>query len=98
MSKLHRAAKNGDIEKVCKLLDKGEDLEERDNWGMTPLQAAAMKGQTEIVKVLLSKGADVNAKVTDVMSPVHGKTPLDFAADGDHASTTELLRQHGGVE
>jgi ankyrin repeat protein len=91
MSKLHRAAKNGDIEKVCKLLDKGEDLEERDNWGMTPLQAAAMK-------VLLSKGADVNAKVTDVMSPVHGKTPLDFAADGDHASTTELLRQHGGVE
>lgn len=44
------------------IIEKGADINSRDNVGATPLHIAAWNGQTELVKMLVSKGADVNAK------------------------------------
>src|SRR5581483_5057182 len=46
------------------LLEKGADIEARDEQGQTPLIRAAADAQTGIVKLLLEKGADIEAKDT----------------------------------
>src|ERR1044071_1884212 len=59
---LIEAAKQGDTDKVRKLLGKGADVNAKDLNGRTALMEAALWRRTETVKVLLDKGADVNAK------------------------------------
>lgn len=50
-------------EKILKLLiDKGADINVRNNMGMTPLMHYALKGEERFVKILLEHGADINAK------------------------------------
>jgi ankyrin repeat protein len=68
---LMSAAMNGltDVAKV--LLDKGADVNIKDNYGGTALEYAALYGYADIVKLLLEKGANVNEKYSD------GETILD---------------------
>ncbi|SVA93070.1 uncharacterized protein METZ01_LOCUS145924, partial [marine metagenome] len=70
---IHRAAAKGDLAGVQAELDKGADVNAKNDDGATPLHHAAEKGHKEIVELLINKGADVNAKNLD------GKTPLDAA-------------------
>ncbi len=56
------AAKEGDLNKVRKLLDKGANVDTKDKYGHTPVILASMKNYPEIVKVLLEAGVDINAK------------------------------------
>ncbi|MCJ7663890.1 MAG: ankyrin repeat domain-containing protein, partial [Desulfobacterales bacterium] len=65
------AAMNGltDVAKV--LLDKGADVNIKDNYGGTALEYAALFGNADIVKLLLEKGANINEKYSN------GKTILD---------------------
>lgn len=50
-------------EKILKLLiDKGADINARNNMGMTPLMHYALKGEERFVKILLEHGADINAR------------------------------------
>ena len=51
------AAYNGDTTVVQQLLEKGANIEAKDNDGDTALKAAERKGNTEIVKLLREKGA-----------------------------------------
>jgi len=44
------------------LLEKGANIEAKDNDGDTALINAAIKGETEMVKLLLEKGANIEAK------------------------------------
>ena len=62
---LRDAAKVGDVALVSRLLDKGSDIESKDNTGETALIWAARQGQTEVVKLLLDRGADIEAKNED---------------------------------
>jgi len=43
------------------LIEKGADVNARDNNGSTPLIAAAFKGRSGIAQLLIDKGADVKA-------------------------------------
>ena len=75
---LHRAAKNGDVEQLKKLLNiKGIDVNiqstSSDNFkGATALLFAARNNKVDCVKLLLSvKDIDVNKKKEDGLSPIH---------------------------
>ena len=60
------------------LLEKGADVESKDDDGQTPLSRAAMYGHSyeAVVKLLLEKGADVESK-----DRYYGRTPLSRAAE-----------------
>lgn len=74
---LHAAAENGNVEMTGILLDRGFDVNARDNWGETPLHNAISRDYLDIAKMLIEKGADINAVST--VKDTTGKTPLHYA-------------------
>jgi len=90
LTPLHRAAYYGLKEIVELLLDKGADVNAKEEVGWTPLHYAAAMSHKAIAELLLDKGADVNAKDDG------GDTPLDVAMLGNDKETAELIRKHGG--
>ena len=75
---------------MTKDLSAGEDVNEKDENGGTPLQVATYEGHKETVELLIANGADVNAKAGG------GSTPLDWAISQFQTKTADLLRKHGG--
>ncbi|MDX2154489.1 MAG: ankyrin repeat domain-containing protein [Bryobacteraceae bacterium] len=70
------AARNGDLEQVRALVEKGANIETKTRHGITPLYFAAKNGHEAVVTYLISKGA--NADVTDTfygMSAVSSAMP-----------------------
>lgn len=59
---LHRAALDGDTEKVAKLLSSGVNPDIRGVLECTPLMGAAMFGHLDVVKQLVEAGADIEAR------------------------------------
>jgi ankyrin repeat protein len=90
METLHIMCSKGDIWYVKRHLDKGSDVNAKDENGVTPLHYAAEGGYNEIVELLIDKGANVNAK------DFENKTPLDEAINYKHTEVANLLRKHGG--
>ena len=86
---LHDAAGNGDTVKVRQLLEKGTDVNAKDDKQWTPLHLAASHGHYEIAKLLIEKGADVNTRGNGEMTPLHG------AAYWGHTAVAELLIEKG---
>ncbi|RWA09407.1 hypothetical protein EKO27_g5694 [Xylaria grammica] len=69
------------------LLEKGPDLESKDNeYGQTPLLWAARNGHEAVVKLLVEKGADLDSK-----DDLFGRTPLLWAAENGHKAIVRLL-------
>jgi ankyrin repeat protein len=86
---LHCAVFNGHMEIVNLLLEKGADVNLKDNFGTTPLKSAALNGHMRIVKLLLEKGADVN------LTDKYDKTPLHWAVFNGHMEIVNLLLEKG---
>ena len=86
---LHKAIRDGQIQFVEYLMKSGSQIEEKDNFQMTPLHCAAQFGHIEIVKVLLEKGAQMEAKNKE------GNTPLHEAADNCHLEVVKFLIEWG---
>ena len=80
---LMMATAGGVIELVRALLEKGAQIDARDNHGYTALFKAA---KPEIVRLLIDKGSDVNGRSND------GVTPLMQARTNQ---TAQLLLEHG---
>lgn len=83
------AANQGDTNGVVLLLDKGADVNAKNNYGDTLLMQVATTGHTNTVELLLDKGADINAKDS------FGKTALMSAARFGNVEIIKLLLDKG---
>ena len=73
------------------LIDKGADVNAKDNWDWTPLHSAVYKDK-EMVDLLITRGANVDAK------DGAARTPLWYAEKNGHTEIVNLLRKHGAKE
>ncbi|CAG9771297.1 unnamed protein product [Ceutorhynchus assimilis] len=86
---LVRAAAQGNLETVSRLIEAApRNVNARSN-GKTALQVAAHQGHASVVKYLLRAGASVNASDTD------GDTCLHYAAFGNQPEVLDLLIKSG---
>jgi len=83
------AAGNGDVATVQQLLDKGANIEAKENNGYTALMWAAEHGYVEAVKLLLDKGANIEAK------DQYGNTALVEAVEENKEEVVKLLLSKG---
>lgn len=61
----------GKYKAACWLIDKGTDVNARDEFGDTPLHNACQGGRIQLVNLLISNGADVNAVNHKPQTPLH---------------------------
>ncbi|MBV9307180.1 MAG: ankyrin repeat domain-containing protein, partial [Acidobacteriaceae bacterium] len=78
---LHAAAAGGKTDLVQVLLQRGADVNARQEGGWTALHAAAQAGNRPMVETLIAGGADLQARAAN------NQSPLDLA----------LLKRHGEI-
>ncbi len=90
-AEIHRAVKNGDIDKLRSILsqEKHSAANSRIQGGITPLHIAAAMNQTQAIKILLIHGADINARTQN------GFTALHLASSRNYANAVEFLLEYG---
>jgi pectate lyase len=89
---LQEAAAIGDLELIKSLVEKGDDVNGReDAFFKTPLHRAAISGRKDVVEFLLVKGADINARAGagGLVSALH------YAVENGHTQVTEILVSKG---
>jgi cytohesin len=87
---LQEAASVGDVDLVRSLIEKGVEIDGReDGFFKTALHRAAIEGHRSIVELLLAKGADVEARSSGCA------TALYYAAEKGHKEIAELLISKG---
>ncbi|RKK64664.1 hypothetical protein BFJ63_vAg17296 [Fusarium oxysporum f. sp. narcissi] len=64
-------------------------VDERDDFGRTPLWLAAEGGHEAVVRLLLEKGAAIDSKDSS------GRTPLSRATEGGYEAVVRLLESYG---
>ena len=74
---------------VQKMLDSGEDANEIDEYGFTPLIETAIANNTEMANLLIAHNAKVNEP------DVTGNTALHWAAENNNIALARLLLEHG---
>lgn len=82
------ALKFKDAEVVKSFIEKGVDIEAKNEHGWTPLIIVCILGHTEKVKLLLEAGVDINVKNSI------GQTPLDIAEERCCMDIVDLLKNH----
>jgi ankyrin repeat protein len=86
---LLQSAENNYIKGVKIALDKGADINYKDNIGWTALLHATFYGYKDIVELLLKNGADINIKNNG------GNTALIIASKFNHKNIIKLLLKNG---
>jgi ankyrin repeat protein len=79
----------GQTDAVADLLDRGVDIDDKDNVGQTALMYAANAGKSDVVDRLLVAGADPNRRDRE------GNAPVMFAAQHGHAKIVDALLAAG---
>ena len=87
---IHEAARPGDLLRLKKVLDRGDDPNVRGEDGATPLHIAACAGHLEAVRMLIGHGADVNFDDHRTF-----RTPLCQAVRCGHPHVVRYLLEHG---
>ena len=88
--RLHRAAAEGDLQEMRRLLDVGYQLDRFDDLGRAPLHYAVEGEHYKAAKWLIEQGAKVNANDEATI----GETPLALAVQRDYPEMVELLLAH----
>ncbi|HEY9145549.1 MAG TPA: ankyrin repeat domain-containing protein [Thiobacillus sp.] len=88
---LHRAAQDGNLDDVIRLVSEGFKVNQFDDLSRTPLHYAVEGEHYLVAKWLLENGADVNANEEEKI----GETALSLAAEGGYPEIVELLLMHG---
>lgn len=91
VERLHRAAEDGDIEEMQRLISCGHSLELFDYLGRAPLHCAVEGHHHKAVEWLIAAGANINSNDEQHI----GETPLCYAAKTDHPELVELLLRKG---
>jgi len=86
---LVHAAHSNKLSMFEKYLTSGEDIDQSDQYGGTPLCAAATHGHLEIVMSAIKAKADIN-KANSL-----GRTPLMLACQGNHVEVASYLLECG---
>ena len=86
---IHTATFLGNLKAVQQHIKAGSNLDEKDEYGSSPLIIATTFGKTEVAKVLIEAGADVNCKNKE------GSTPLHTAAFFCRTEIVEALLAKG---
>lgn len=89
-SLLFKAADEGDLPSVHRLVAEGADIEEADLIsGFTPLHVAVIRNQKDVVNWLLTEGANIEAR------DLRGETPLHVATNKLNVPMINLLLLKG---
>ena len=88
---LHRAAQDGDLDRVNELLERKYPINRFDDLGKTPLHYAVQDNRIEVVERLIKAGANVNAHDERVI----GNTPLSDNAGGCTYEMAKVLIDAG---
>jgi ankyrin repeat protein len=88
---IHRAAQDGNLVEIMRLIREGLDINAFDILSRTPLHYAVEKEHYLVAKWLLENGAEVNANEEERI----GETPLSLAVQGNYPEIVELLLKHG---
>ncbi|MFK7957269.1 MAG: ankyrin repeat domain-containing protein [Lysobacterales bacterium] len=86
---LVKAANEGNLGRVKRLIAQGHNLNERDSALCSPLLRASGAGHPNVVGALLAAGADGN------LAAANGTTALGAAVLGDHREVVRLLVDRG---
>jgi ankyrin repeat protein len=95
-TQLSKAAIDGDIAMADKLIQKGEELNDWDGYGWSPLAWATYFQHPDMVKHLLDNGADPNIVTKKkYVSVPPGSTPLIIASYYGNDELVDILLQNG---
>lgn len=86
----HSAAAKGNVKAIERLYNEGENINEPDDMGVTPLIHAITLNQKESLLALLKSGADINVGDTEFAN-----TPLHHAITQGSISFTRILLEKG---
>ncbi|CAJ1436637.1 unnamed protein product [Effrenium voratum] len=84
---LVRLAGKGDLASVLELLNRGEDPDIEDDFGLTALHCSAKKGHAKIVELLLERGAKVSPSARNWK----GEMPIHYACKYGHTKVLRIL-------
>jgi len=87
------AVRGGDVKAVAAALDKGADVNARNEIGVSAIWIAASKGKIDVVELLVRRGADVNAR-----DLIWYQTPLSTAAGGLNTDLVKFLIKSGAKD
>jgi len=80
-----QAAREGDVDALCAMLERGAKVDARDEHDDTALTWAAVEGRADIARALLEAGADPDLRQYE------GATALMLAADRGHLDVVQAL-------
>ena len=92
-TKLFKAIRDGKVKKVRALMQKGVNLDCKNNYGKTPLHyavsALGVYKKETIVELLLQNGAKIEEKNSN------GQTPLEIAVLNEQTLVAKIILKHG---
>jgi ankyrin repeat protein len=89
---LHAAAAAQQLGLARLLIERGADVNARQQEDFTPLHEVAITGQIEFASLLLDRGADINVR------SAKGKTALTYALEAGKEEMVKLLQSRGGMK